>query len=83
MINETKQTAVDWLYLKLSTSSSEELVGSINLWFEQAKEMEKQNIKDAFIEGDNNGLDYFNPMTLTLTSEQYYNETYGGNNEQQ
>jgi hypothetical protein len=83
MINETKQTAIDWLYLKLATSSSEEMVGNINVWFEEAKEIEKQNIKDAFIEGDNNGLDYFNPMTKTLTSEQYYNETYGGNNEQQ
>ena len=78
MINETKQTAVEWLYLKLSTSSSEEMVGNINVWFEQAKAMEKQSIKDAFIAGDNNGLDYYNPMTKTLTSEDYYNETYGG-----
>jgi hypothetical protein len=37
MKNETKQTAVAWLYLKLSTSSSEEMVGNINVWFEQAK----------------------------------------------
>ena len=78
-MSNNKQTAVEWLYLKLSTSSSEEMVGNINVWFEQAKEMEEQSIKDAFIAGDNNGLDYYNPMTKTLTSEQYYNETYGGN----
>ena len=46
MINETKQTAVEWLYLKLSTSSSEEMVGNINVWFEQAKEMEKEQMVD-------------------------------------
>jgi hypothetical protein len=35
-------TAVEWLYEKLAQSSQEELVGNINIWFEQAKEMEKQ-----------------------------------------
>ena len=44
MTEETKQTAVEWLYLKLSTSSSEEMVGNINIWFEQAKEMEKEQM---------------------------------------
>jgi hypothetical protein len=39
-----KRTAVDWLHLKLSTSSSEEMVGNINLWFEQAKEMEREQM---------------------------------------
>lgn len=37
-----KQTAVGWLHEKLAQSSQEELVGNINLWFKQAKEMEKQ-----------------------------------------
>lgn len=46
MAEETKQTAVEWLYLKLSTSSSEEMVGNINVWFEQAKEMEKEQMVD-------------------------------------
>jgi hypothetical protein len=41
-----QQTAVEWLHLKLSTSSSEEMVGNINLWFEQAKEMEKEQMID-------------------------------------
>jgi hypothetical protein len=42
-----KQTAVEWLHEKLAQSSQEELVGNINLWFKQAKEMEKQQ-KDEF-----------------------------------
>ena len=46
MAEQTKQTAVEWLYLKLSTSSSEEMVGNINVWFEQAKAMEKEQMVD-------------------------------------
>ena len=42
-----KQTAVEWLHTKLSTCTSEELVGNINNWFEQAKEMEKEQIIEA------------------------------------
>jgi hypothetical protein len=37
-----KQTAVEWLYNKFSTCTSDELVGNINNWFEQAKAMEKE-----------------------------------------
>jgi hypothetical protein len=59
-----KQTAVEWIVSKLSitfqTMYSEEI--------EQAKEMEKEQIKDA----------YKFPNTLVdMSSEQYYNETYG------
>ncbi len=58
-----KQTAVEWLHQKLAQSSQEELVGNINLWFKQAKEMEKQQIINAWeLEGDEyvrNGKDYY------------------------
>jgi hypothetical protein len=74
MINETKQTAVEWLYLKLSTSSSEEMVGNINVWFEQAKAMHKEEIENAFDIGVNSYYDLNSPSNW----EQYYNETFGG-----
>jgi hypothetical protein len=71
-----KQTAVEWLEEKLSTSSSDELVGNINNWFDQARQMEKEQIEetynqaclDAFIDDNKYGKDY-------------YNETYGGQDE--
>jgi hypothetical protein len=44
MKQNNQQTAVDWLYQKLSTSSSDELVGNINAWFEQAKQIEKEQM---------------------------------------
>jgi hypothetical protein len=40
---------------------------------QQAKEMEKEQIKDAFDEGENREF-YKRPQ-----AEQYYNETYGNN----
>jgi hypothetical protein len=72
-----QQTAVEWLHLKLSTSSSEEMVGNINLWFEQAKEMEKEKLKEAWNKGEDCGLGRSNYEFEN--ADDYYNETYGGN----
>jgi hypothetical protein len=66
-MNNNKQTAVEWLatYLKGITSlNCDEVI-------DQAKAMEKQQIVDAFEDGQSE---------LSLKDkEQYYNETYGGN----
>jgi hypothetical protein len=40
---------------------------------EQAKEMEKEQIKEAFKHGE------LPPLFINFDAEQYYNETYGGN----
>ena len=34
-------TAVKWLQIKMATSSAEEMVENINVWFAKAKEMER------------------------------------------
>ena len=72
MTNNKKQTAVEKLYLKFATCSLEEMVGNINVWFEQAKEMEKQQIIDAY---------HTNPLEAKWKNIgiNYYNETYRGN----
>ena len=63
-----KQTAVDFALEqleKLIPSGNQILIGII---LQKAKEMEKEQIKDA----------YRFPNTLVdISSEQYYNETYG------
>lgn len=64
-------TAVEWLHEKLAKSTQEELVGNINLYFIQAKELEKEQIEDAYSEGDVNGI-----MDNRKMAEQYYNETF-------
>jgi len=66
-----KQTAVEWLALKFSESSEDELAENINIWFGQAIEMEKEQIIEANEDCSTNELGEF------LTGEQYYTSTYG------
>ena len=70
-----KQTAVEWIEDKIQSDMTFiEILGLIR----QAKEMEKQQIINAFNEGEINSVDYFNAENITIEeAEQYYNETFG------
>jgi hypothetical protein len=63
-----KQTAVEWLveqienYRALTRNSAEKVIS-------QAKEMEKEQIQEAFINGE--------VARDRIDSIEYYNETYG------
>jgi late competence protein required for DNA uptake (superfamily II DNA/RNA helicase) len=80
LMEQVKQTAVEWLedqiknskyYFKLMAEiNSRSTVSQSNI-FEQAKEMEKQEIIDA--------VDGFPLNNRNLEGEMYYKETYGGN----
>jgi len=67
---EKKQTAVELLEQQLKERYS--LMNSEPL-FEQAKQMEKEQIIDAYEQGDK--------YKLNFSGEQYFNELYGGQNE--
>jgi hypothetical protein len=65
-----KQTAVEWLVEQLTkqdwfTNKPEQII-------EQAKEMEKEQIKDAHLIGLITSME----MEATKQAEQYYNETF-------
>ena len=68
-----KQTAIDWLVEQFEVSHS-----YINEIFkesiEQAKEMEKEQIIDAYKEGCFDSI--LDESTDKVRSEQYYNEKY-------
>ena len=74
---ENKQTAVDFLLHELS-----EIVGIVapdafsatlmKIKYDQAKAMEKEQIKEAFVSGSHFEYEFQN-------SENYYNETYKNN----
>jgi hypothetical protein len=79
---ENKQTAVEWLVKELNQKIDFiplEKWDMIRDIIQQAKEMEKEQIENAFEQGENNSVDYFNPENRIKESEQYYKETYGGN----
>ena len=80
MTNNKQQTAVDILCGKLAMKLG--IPQAITFYIDhqeeirEAKEMEKEKLEDAWVEEFKNS----NP---SKTFEQYYNETFGGNNEQQ
>jgi len=71
-----KETAVQWLalkmmYLKMNPKEVFEFIG----WLEEAKEMEKEQIKEAYKDGSRD-LEIQYSDVGEINSEQYYNETY-------
>lgn len=64
---ETKNTAIEWLFKQLWEEPKDKMV-----WYailDKAKEMEKEQIMDAYENGENR------------SAELYYNETYGSKTE--
>jgi hypothetical protein len=75
-MENTKQTAVDWLVEQLLNGKA--LMPSI---IEQAKEMDKERLTDAYCDGKANGIDISHPLSLTkeISANEWYEQTYGGN----
>ncbi len=73
---KNKQTAVEWLTEKMKISLDNEFKYVIG-FFQQAKEMEKQQIIDAYKEGCFDNI--LDESTDKIRSEQYYNETFKQN----
>ena len=65
----SKQTALQWFLDKLPHSIETQFSEQI----QEALKMEREQIEDAYYEGKEYGF--------KEQGEQYYNETYGGNNE--
>jgi hypothetical protein len=77
MSNKKKQNSIDWLVEELRKYIEEPWkyvpIGGKEAIVEQAKAMHKEEIMEAWIATDND--------LQRISAEQYYNETYGGNNE--
>jgi hypothetical protein len=78
---ETKQTAVQWLYDELSQCMHREEVCDLVYKLEQkAMAMEREQIIEAYVNiGFTSDYDY--AIAMKKKAEQYYNETYGGQDE--
>jgi hypothetical protein len=67
-----KQTAAEWLYDRFLYAGY-----AVNSeWLKQAKEMEKEQIIDAHIEGQRVFDKYPHTQWTNDQAEQYYNETF-------
>ncbi len=68
----SKQTAVEWLINELHKKQNGEFLNlSYNQMFDQAKEMERQNIIDAHLAGQNSSEEIDGENEV-----QYYNQTF-------
>jgi hypothetical protein len=79
-----KQTAVKFLIEKIDFDANVRCFSQVewNEIFDQAKQMEREQIEDAFYFGWKEGVFYANKEPSDYeSSEQYYNETYGGQDE--
>jgi len=75
-MKDKEQTAVDWLYNELTTKSGvskEEWAKMILTAFSKAKEIEKEQIKDAYWNGSDNDK---TKNEILLEAEEFYNEWY-------
>lgn len=71
-----KQTAVQWFAARIMTLNiSPKEMHDFLEWFEEAKQMEKQQIKNAYqvVDLDIQHSEDFNE----INSEEYYKDTYG------
>ncbi len=70
-----KQTAVEWLVETITKKYDKHFSTFYGAEIEQAKQMDKERIIDAYQAGDG---DAYNLEETKTWAEQYYNETYGG-----
>ena len=68
------KTAVEWL---VEQCPRIETIVAYSV-LEQAKEMEKEQIKEAHFDGKINGMDISHPLSIIkeITATDYYNETF-------
>jgi hypothetical protein len=64
---ENKQTAVEWLVEKIQQGNPSFKFDAL---IRQAKQMEKEQIMNAYLEGESDGEHLIN------SAEQYYNQTF-------
>jgi len=76
---DNKQTAVQFLieHIKIDAMYEAKTLDEWVLVFDRAKQMEKEQIRDAWTDGCIGELYELNAY---YTSEKYYNETYGKEN---
>jgi len=71
------KTAVEWLVEEINKLTGLTIQMDEPI-IEQAKEMEKEQIKEAHFDGKINGMDISHPLSIIkeITATDYYNETF-------
>ena len=82
MSNNKQSSSVEWLLSFIEPSLTQEQKHFFSMVIEQAKAMHKEEIEKVAEDWWNEGAGYMYDGQREYNSfEQYYNETFGGNNE--
>jgi hypothetical protein len=77
-----KETAVQWFYKNLKNYKSLNLTDKlIQDLYKQAMQMEKEQVLGFKYLVDKHQMDALENNAIYLSAEEYYNETYGGQDE--
>ena len=77
-MSNNKQSSVEWLLDRIEDVDSAKIWDDIK---QQAKEMHKEEVLSFESLLDEHEINALNNNTMLLTREEFYNETFGGNNE--
>jgi hypothetical protein len=73
------KTAIEYLFEEFFKVKWDCMQGNKPIIFEQAKAIEKEQIKKANLDGYKEGCTYHSFDHRPITSEEYYNQTYNQN----
>ncbi len=78
-MSDKKESSIEWLQWAFEHTilTHEQIMQTIGL-FEQAKAMHKDEIEEAYGHGQNNGYMYANQRAITISKDNYFNQTFGG-----
>ena len=71
-----KQSSVEWLFVELLNTPKDKFQWHSIL--RQAKAMHRKEIEEAYGHGQNNGYMYANQRAIIISKENYFNQTFGG-----
>ena len=74
-MNNKKQTAVQWLKERLPSLFSNDDNSFYSQLFEQALQMEREQIVEAFYQCGKDNFEHI--KVINRSAKEYYNETYG------
>ena len=78
----SKQSSIEWLDVELTSLHFDYLTGQVNnSEFNERKKLIMEEVKSMHKEEIENSYDYMRCIGSFTNGKEYYNETFGGNNE--
>ena len=81
-----KQSSIEWFLNEFSKQIEFVPESELDKWYKdlipKAKAMHKEEIEEAYGHGQNNGYMYAHQEAITMSKENYFNQTFGGQDDE-